>query len=134
MSKYERRIKEFTVLFAVGGIIYSLVELAWRGRTHPSMGIAGGLCLCGLYKVRSRTAHWGLAAGAALGCALITSVEFIFGCVCNKALKLGVWDYSNRFCNLLGQICLLYTLLWFLICFPAFGICSVIKKHLFDRW
>ncbi len=134
MSKYEKAIKQFTVLFTVGGVVYSLIELLWRGRTHPSMGIAGGLCFYWLYKIRSHSARIGIVAAAGIGCTVITLVEFIFGCICNRAMNLGVWDYSNRFCNILGQICLLYTVLWFLLCFPAFGLCSLCKKHIFDRW
>lgn len=134
MSKYEKGIKQFTVLFTVGGIVYSLIELIWRGRTHPSMGVAGGICLCSLYDIRLKRSDKGVLACAGIGCMAITLIEFIFGCVCNRIMGLGVWDYSDRFCNILGQICLLYTVFWFILCFPAFGLCSFIKKHLFDRW
>ena len=134
MNKYEKGVKKFTVLLVLGGAVYSLIELIWRGRTHPSMALAGGLCLYGLYAVRAKFTRLGTVASAAVGCAVITAVEFIFGCVCNVMLKLKVWDYSNLFCNLLGQICLVYTFLWFLLCFPAFGLCRLCKKHIFDRW
>ncbi len=134
MNKYEKGIKKFTVLLVIGGVVYSLIELVWRGRTHPSMGLAGGLCLCGLYGIRTKCTRLGVIASAGIGCIVITAVEFIFGCVCNRMLELDVWDYSNLYCNLLGQICLVYTFLWFLLCFPAFGLCRLCKKHIFDRW
>ena len=34
----------------------------------------------------------------------------------NRVMHLGVWDYSAALFNLLGQICLPFTLLWFPLC------------------
>lgn len=34
----------------------------------------------------------------------------------NRVMHLGVWDYSAAPFNLLGQICLPFTLLWFPLC------------------
>ena len=35
---------EYICVFLSGGIIYSFIEVAWRGYTHWSMTIAGGIC------------------------------------------------------------------------------------------
>ena len=32
------------ILFIIFGFIYCGIEIAWRGYTHPSMFIVGGLC------------------------------------------------------------------------------------------
>ena len=32
---------------------------------------------------------------------------------------MNVWDYSDRKFNLMGQICPLYSALWFLLCIPV---------------
>lgn len=42
---------------------------------------------------------------------VVTILEFICGCVINLWLNWGVWDYSNMPFNLLGQICLPFSLL-----------------------
>lgn len=42
----------------------------------------------------------------------ITAVEFIAGLIINVWLGMGVWDYSNIAGNLMGQVCLPFTLLW----------------------
>ena len=34
------------LLFLTGSCLYPALEMAWRGRTHSSMALAGGLCLC----------------------------------------------------------------------------------------
>ena len=33
-------------LFCLGGGAYAALELAWRGTTHWTMFLAGGVCLC----------------------------------------------------------------------------------------
>ena len=124
------------MLFLIGGLGYNVVELLWRRRTHPSMFVVGGLCfeLIGTIQTRvrgSRLMRCGLCAGA------VTLVEFISGCILNRWLKLKVWDYSNRRCNLLGQVCLLYTVLWaFLsvLAYPLYRGCyKAMQRLLFCR-
>ncbi len=111
--------------FLVGGVGYGLVELLWRGETHWSMVLTGGACLiaiCALNR-RLRGKHLLLRAAACAG--TITLVEFCVGMLVNRWLGLCVWDYSGMFGNVLGQICPLYTFLWFLLSLP---ICMVVKK------
>ena len=96
------------VLF--GGALYYLLELLWRGRSHPSMVLLGGLCFWGLGRVgRLRLS---LPLRALLGAALVTCAEFFSGLLLNLALRWDVWDYSGLPGNLLGQVCLLYAALW----------------------
>ena len=42
----------------------------------------------------------------------ITAVEFVSGLVLNVWFKMGVWDYSGLWGNLLGQICPQFWALW----------------------
>lgn len=96
------------VLF--GGALYYLLELLWRGRSHPSMFLLGGLCFWGLGRVgRLRLS---LPLRALLGAALVTCAEFFSGLLLNLALRWDIWDYSGLPGNLLGQVCLLYAALW----------------------
>ena len=96
------------VLF--GGALYYLRELLWRGRSHPSMFLLGGLCFWGLGRVgRLRLS---LPLRALLGAALVTCAEFFSGLLLNLALRWDIWDYSGLPGNLLGQVCLLYAALW----------------------
>ena len=39
-------MKKDLFLFMAGGSIYPTLEVIWRGRTHISMAVAGGICLC----------------------------------------------------------------------------------------
>lgn len=108
------------VLFWVGALGYCTLELLWRGYTHWSMGLTGGLCLVGLYGLHRRLKAKPLAVQALAGAALITAAEFCVGCVVNLLLGWNVWDYSGWHIQLLGQICLVFCLLWYLLCLGVF--------------
>ena len=39
------KFKEYLIVFSSGGIIYSLIEVIFRGFTHWTMTITGGVAL-----------------------------------------------------------------------------------------
>ena len=92
-----------------------MIELIWRGRTHWTMLIAGGVCFV-IFSVISERCKKRTCIFKAVSCALsVTLVELIFGIVFNLVFKMNVWDYSNQPGNVLGQICPAFGLLWFFI-------------------
>jgi hypothetical protein len=40
----KRKVKKYSLLFLIGAVGYGAIEVIWRGFTHWSMMIAGGLC------------------------------------------------------------------------------------------
>ena len=121
-----KALERSTVIFALGGVIYILLELSWRGYSHISMGIAGGICLLGLYRIQ-KLELW-LPAKCLIGALVITGVELITGCIVNLMLGLDVWDYSAMPLNFLGQICPVFTALWLVLCLPGLGLCALMVK------
>ena len=112
-----QKLKKNSLLFSIGGIGYAVIELLWRGRTHWSMMLAGGICFVLFSKIAARFRCRPLLYKAILCALAVTSVELIFGIIFNLILRKNVWDYSKIPFNFLGQICLLYTVLWgFLSC------------------
>lgn len=107
-----RSLKKYALFFVAGAIGYGLLEIVWRGRTHWSMLIAGGICLVIFSVVAEKASARPLVVKAAICAACVTLVELAFGLVFNVALKMNVWDYSAMPLNLLGQICPLFSLLW----------------------
>jgi len=99
-------------LFAVGGLAYTAIELLWRRRTHPSMFVVGGLCFGLIGRIHTRFQHRPLLLRCGLCSLAVTAVELVSGCILNRWLKWGVWDYSQQRGNLLGQVCLYYFVLW----------------------
>ncbi len=116
-------------LFIVGGVGYVLIELLWRRRSHVSMFFVGGLCFELMGMIHTRLRRWSLPARCGLCALAVSAVELVSGCILNRWLRLGVWDYSTMRFHLLGQVSLVYSLLWLLlsaVACPLYG--------LFRRW
>lgn len=109
-----KQIVKYKTLWAIGGIIYGLIEYLSRGRTHWSMIVLGGLCLisCGLI---NKKFSWDMPIllQMLIGSIIITVLELITGLIVNVWLGRGVWDYSNVKFNFAGQICPQFTLIWY---------------------
>lgn len=100
------------LFFSCGCVLYPSLEVLFRGYTHPSMALAGGICGVLIYWGNALFAQKPFFFRTLLGAGVILLVEFILGVVFNIFLGLEVWDYSDRPPHLLGQICLRYALLW----------------------
>ena len=111
---------KFLQLFT-GGVAYGSLEIAWRGYTHISMIILGGICFCILLRLARRKFNFFLKSLA--GSVIITVLEFIVGCVVNIWLNLNVWDYSIEPYHLHGQICIRFFLLWWALCALILPVC-----------
>ena len=89
----------------MGGVLYVLIELAWRGWSHWTMFILGGICFIYLGLI-NEILSWNtpLWQQILIGTAGITALEFLTGCIVNLWLGWGIWDYSGMPGNILGQI------------------------------
>ena len=84
-----------------------MLELLWRGFTHWSMFVLGGVC----YLLVGRVAVWCCGRLPMWFCCatntlLITALEFVTGCLVNLHLGWDVWDYATQPLNLMGQVCI----------------------------
>lgn len=120
-------------LFLCGGLIYCLIEILFRGRTHWSMYILGGLCFVIIGLLNEYFKKMPLVSQMLISSVVITVLEFITGCIVNLWLGLGVWDYSNQPYNLCGQICLLFTNLWFMLSLLGIFLDDLIRHKLFHK-
>lgn len=119
-----KKTLKYLSIAAVGGLAYNFLEIVWRGYTHISMTVAGGVCLVLIYIVNERFPSSPLIIKSLAGAVIITAVEFISGYIVNIKMGLAVWNYSDRQFHFMGQICLLYSVLWFLLCIPINLICK----------
>ena len=115
--------------FALGAVIYGLVEVLVRGYTHWTMAIAGGIVLV-IFNFILRFENIGFLMRCLIGATVITAVEFGFGMVVNVWLGWNVWDYSDKPLNLFGQICPTFSLGWLFISIPAFWLCEKVQNRL----
>ena len=118
---------KYSILYTIGAGGYGLLELLFRGFTHWSMLLAGGTCFCFLYRINDAPGLK-LWKKCLLGSVVITTVEFIAGVIVNLWLDWNVWSYSRYVFNLYGQICLLFSCLWFLISIPAMALCGKLRN------
>lgn len=119
--------REGACVFMAGALGYPAIEITFRGRTHWSMGVAGGSCMLALYAISDRLKARRLHEKCTVGALAITTVEFLTGLVVNRLFKWNVWDYTKNRGNVLGQVCPAYTCLWFLICIPAYALCGFFR-------
>ena len=52
-----KKILDRALVFGTGASFYSLLETIWRGHTHWSMSLTGGLVLLTVYTAERRTHH-----------------------------------------------------------------------------
>lgn len=107
---------KYTFLFMTGGFAYGGIEIIFRGYSHISMFIAGGVCFI-FIGLLNEVFPWDMSVISQMVIAslIITLVELISGLIVNVWLKLNIWDYSNMPYNFMGQICLLFTNIWFFL-------------------
>ena len=122
-----KAILKAIILMAVGGMLYALFEIGFRGYTHWTMIIVGGICFY-LIGLINEVIPWEMAfwKQCIIGSLVVTGIEFVSGCIVNLWLGWNVWDYSHMPLNLLGQICLPFSLLWVLVS----GIAVILDDYL----
>lgn len=123
------KVLRTATLWLWGGFLYCAIEVLWRGHSHPSMFIVGGLCFLLIGGINNHLS-WtlGLVWQSVIGAAAVTVAELLSGVIINLWLGWGVWDYSHMPLNVLGQICLPYSIAW--IALSALGL--LIDDYL--RW
>ncbi|MBQ7817529.1 MAG: hypothetical protein IJ388_01860 [Oscillospiraceae bacterium] len=98
------------ILFYIGGMGYMTLEFLWRGRSHGSMFALGGTCFLLLGQLYKRCRRICLSFKMLLGATLVTALELLTGLLVNRSYA--VWDYRKLPFQFLGQISLVFSLLW----------------------
>lgn len=129
-----KKILQAIVLAGIGGTLYMFLETLWRGYTHWLMFFVGGLCFLCVGAI-NEIVPWEmpLYEQMGIGALVITTIEFVSGCVFNLLLGMNIWDYSNLPFNVLGQICLPFTILWFFLSLVAIVLDDYLRWKLFDE-
>lgn len=105
------------ILIFIMGCLYMVLEGLWRGWTHISMLVVGGTAAFLIGRLNQHTSFYDrkMWQECLIGTIIILVLEFISGMILNVWLRLDIWDYSNMWGNLYGQICIPYAVLWFLL-------------------
>ena len=110
---------EAVSLFSIGGLAYVILEILWRGYSHWTMFATGGICVVLVCEMdrrsRNKTAFF---LRCFYGALIITSVEFLVGCIVNLWLQ---W-------NVLGQVSLPFTGAWMILSAPVIEFGVLVRK------
>lgn len=127
MATYKKSILKYFILGWFGGSTYCSLEVIFRGRSHWSMVVLAFILFL-LIGSLNNLFPWemSLAKQGVIGACIVTVLEFITGCIVNIWLGWNVWDYSNMPLNILGQVCLPFSLLWILLSI----VCIIVDDYL----
>lgn len=107
------------MIAGLGGLAYMGVELLWRGSTHWTMGVLGGVCFALIGLLDEWQDHPSMLLQMVQGAALITTLELLTGLIVNRWLGMQIWDYSDMPGNLWGQVCPQFIVAWLALAWLA---------------
>lgn len=134
MKSLMRSIYKNLFLMLVGGAIYAAIEIFYRGYTHWSMILVGGICFLSIGSINEYISwEMPLILQMTISMLIVTAIEFVSGVIINIVFKMNVWDYSNLPFNILGQICVPFMFLWFLISIVAIILDDYLRYWFLDE-
>lgn len=118
---FMKKISKYLLLLTIGGCLYYTFEILFRGFSHWSMFILGGICMV-FCTVQGQIIRWKDPMWIQIiRCSIfVMAMEFSTGIILNKWCGLKIWDYSDLPLQLFGQICLPFGIIFSGLC--ALGI------------
>lgn len=115
LEKIIYTVMKYYILFCVGGMSYVVIELLYRQRSTIEMLFLGSICFVAIGALNN-IIPWSMKIWKQAligGFLIVTPLEYLFGIIFNQDYH--IWDYRNQSCQIDGQVCLLFTLIWCLI-------------------
>ena len=129
-----KQFLKYLFLFWFGGTFYITLEVLWRGYSHWTMGVLAGLIFISIGLLNE---IWSWDTSIILqiltGTVIATIGDFITGCIVNLWLGWDVWDYSDMWGNILGQICPAFIALWIPISLLSIVVDDMIRWVFFNE-
>ena len=119
------------ILFYIGGTAYMILEFLWRGRSHGSMFLLGGLCFLLVGGGLNHCRRIPLPLRPLLGAGAITCLELLTGLLVNR--DYSVWDYRDQPFQFRGHICLAFSLLWVPVSLGAMTLYALAQRKLAQK-
>lgn len=123
---------EYILLLCFAGYVYVILELLFRGRTDISMLFTASVCSICIITLNDVYSYDLDFIVQVIICAIYcTIVEYLVGYyLVNQDHH--IWDYTNQFMNLHGQICLLFSFVWAIISAITIPLFDYIDYLVFD--
>lgn len=115
-----KKIVKYLMIGNIGGLLYCLIEILYRNYTHWTMYFVAFIAFTLIGELNEHI-EWEMPLWKqmVIGSLIITSIEFITGMIVNVILGWNVWDYSNMPLNVMGQICIPFSIVWFFLSLAA---------------
>ncbi len=129
-----KKLSEYLFLWTLGGILYYSFEMLFRGFSHWSMFLLGGLCFL-FFWLQGHWVNWSDPMWIqVIRCTIfITACEFTTGIIVNKWFQWAVWDYSDQPFQLFGQVCLPFAVIFSGLCAIGIPISGNLMHWLFHE-
>lgn len=125
------KICEYAIVYMIGSVGYCAIELLWRGYSHWTMTVTGGVCFMIIYLTNRMMRSYSVFKKCLVCAVDVTAIELMVGCIVNVLLGWNVWDYSDQPFSFMGQICPGFFVLWFLLVLPVIIISDTMQKSIF---
>lgn len=125
------KICEYAIVYMIGSVGYCAIELLWRGYSHWTMTVTGGVCFMIIYLTNRMMRSYSVFKKCLVCAVDVTAIELMVGCIVNVLLGWNVWDYSDQPFSFMGQICPGFFALWFLLVLPVIIISDTMQKSIF---
>jgi len=114
----KQKIIPYGSIFVISGLIYTMLELIWRGRTHWTMFLCAGLCGLVMANINNNLLEFDtdFLKQVVISALCCTTFEFLFGIMFNG--DFSIWDYRNTWgtIHILGdQVNILFFGIWIII-------------------
>jgi len=129
-----KNIIKYIILGGIGGFTYVIIELLYRGQSHWTMFIVSAIAFIFIGLI-NEFISWNMELWKQMliGSGIVTALKFISGYILNIKLGWHIWDYSNVPFNIMGQVCLPFTIAWFFISLIAIVADDYLRYWLFDE-
>ena len=134
-----KKLLKILGLWFIIGCVYYFLEGVWHipsgGWANIAMMPIGGLCgvLIGALNQKPAFYNKTVLCQCVISTCIVVAIEFLSGLILNVWLGLDVWDYSDKPLNLLGQICLPYSMLWFILSPTAIWLEDALRYKLYGE-
>lgn len=134
MRTHKKSILRNLLLCWIFGSTYCTIEVLFRGYSHWTMLCLGALCGF-LIGQENEIIPWemSLIKQGVIGAILVTCLEFATGLIVNVWLGWHIWDYSNMPFNILGQICLPFSIAWIGLSIICIIVDDYLRYIIFDE-
>ena len=109
----------YVFMISCGVIFGAFLELLYHERVIFAASIIMGIYFAIIHKINRALTDEPIYTRALLSTFAITAVELALGIVTNRVMHLHLWDFSDSYFHVLGQICPRESIIRFMIAFPV---------------